>query len=638
MALTTYNKQQQQIAQQTPAIGSKTPYTGLNGLSQQTKNNLGNYQQGYKQADTVTQAQQRLQQTMNAKPQGYKSKWSGAMEGILNQINGKQDFKYSFNGDELFKEMADRYTRQGQQAMMDSMGQAAALTGGYGNSYAQAVGQQQYQMYLQDLYKNGMDFRDRAYQEYQDKNADMYDRLEAMGKQEDRDYGAYRDTMSDWEKERAFAAEQAENERNFDYGQYMDQLEYWQGLAEIENKAWNTEQERAEAIRQFNEKFAEDKRRYDQDFAEDVRRNNRDYDRSVLESDRKYDWDKYVSERDFNEAQRINNRDYDRSVLESDRNFGETQRQFDVTQDYKNRQLEEDILRDRRDYDRCVLESYWNYDRSVLESDRKYDWDKYVSERDFNEAQRINDRNYDRSVLESDRDFNESQRLNDRNYERGVFESDRDYNRGVLEADRSYESNESQFVREQALAYAKQLIAAGQTVPAEILQLAGLPTAAAGAANASKKTGTGGNTGETTGGATGGTTGTTDSGKKQMSFLEANQIAFSDKVENDPKFRAELEAKGVTLPPVGGAQETTGTKKTTGSLFDTLTTKNTNKLLNALEANKNKTTSTKTTSTKTTSTKTTTPAKTTTTTKKDEKKKTTTGGGISKNTKAVSLK
>ena len=34
---------------------------------------------------------------------------------------------------------------------MDTMGQAQAMTGGYGNSYAQTVGQQTYQGYLQGL-------------------------------------------------------------------------------------------------------------------------------------------------------------------------------------------------------------------------------------------------------------------------------------------------------------------------------------------------------------------------------------------------------------------------------------------------------------------------------------------------------
>ena len=55
------------------------------------------------------------------------------------------------NGDALYKQYKDRYTQQGKQAMMDTMGQAQAMTGGYGNSYAQTVGQQAYNQQLNQL-------------------------------------------------------------------------------------------------------------------------------------------------------------------------------------------------------------------------------------------------------------------------------------------------------------------------------------------------------------------------------------------------------------------------------------------------------------------------------------------------------
>ena len=42
--------------------------------------------------------------------------------------------------------------KNGRLAMMDSMGRAAALTGGYGSSYAQSAGQQAYQKQMDSLY------------------------------------------------------------------------------------------------------------------------------------------------------------------------------------------------------------------------------------------------------------------------------------------------------------------------------------------------------------------------------------------------------------------------------------------------------------------------------------------------------
>ena len=71
----------------------------------------------------------------------------------LDAYKNKQSdgFKYDINGDMLYQQYKDRYITQGRQAMMDAIGQASSMTGGYGNSYAQTVGQQTYQGYLQGL-------------------------------------------------------------------------------------------------------------------------------------------------------------------------------------------------------------------------------------------------------------------------------------------------------------------------------------------------------------------------------------------------------------------------------------------------------------------------------------------------------
>lgn len=61
------------------------------------------------------------------------------------------NFNYDFNADALYQQYKDKYIQQGQLAMADTMGQAAAMTGGYGNSYAATVGNQAYQAQMQNL-------------------------------------------------------------------------------------------------------------------------------------------------------------------------------------------------------------------------------------------------------------------------------------------------------------------------------------------------------------------------------------------------------------------------------------------------------------------------------------------------------
>ena len=61
--------------------------------------------------------------------------------------------------------------------MRDTMGQAAHLTGGYGSSYGQAVGQQQYDAYLQKLGDAMPELYGAAFKRWQAEGEAMSDQL-----------------------------------------------------------------------------------------------------------------------------------------------------------------------------------------------------------------------------------------------------------------------------------------------------------------------------------------------------------------------------------------------------------------------------------------------------------------------------
>ena len=85
------------------------------------------------------------------------------LKAMLDKILNRDPFKYDFNADPMYQMYKDRYLQQGRMAMQDTMGDAAALTGGNGNSYAATAGQQAYQSYLQGLNDRIPDLRDFAY-------------------------------------------------------------------------------------------------------------------------------------------------------------------------------------------------------------------------------------------------------------------------------------------------------------------------------------------------------------------------------------------------------------------------------------------------------------------------------------------
>lgn len=217
----------------------------------------------YSPSDTVSQAEALLQQQIAQKPGEYQSTWQDQLNDTLQKILNREPFSYDMNGDALYQQYKDQYTTQGKMAMMDTMGQAAALTGGYGNSYAQNAGQQAYQAYLQQLNEVVPELYGMALDQYNQEGQNLYNQATLMAQQEDRDYGRYMDGLNAWLTERDYLAGRYDNERDYDYGkwadgrdfaygQYMDNLnyEYQTGRDAVADQQWQAQFD--EAKRQFD--------------------------------------------------------------------------------------------------------------------------------------------------------------------------------------------------------------------------------------------------------------------------------------------------------------------------------------------------------------------------------------------------
>ena len=136
--------------------------------------------------------QNQAQQTGN----GYQSKWQPQINNAVNQYMNRDPFRYDVNEDALYQQMKDMYVMQGQRAMMDTMGQTTALTGGYGNSWAQGAGQQAYQGYIQQLNDNIPDLYQMALNQYMSEGDQMAQNIGMMMDQDAFDYGRYQDQLA----------------------------------------------------------------------------------------------------------------------------------------------------------------------------------------------------------------------------------------------------------------------------------------------------------------------------------------------------------------------------------------------------------------------------------------------------------
>lgn len=117
----------------------------------------------------------------------------GDLDSVYNNIKNYGDFSYDVNSDALYQQYADQYTRLGNLAMQDTMGQAAAMTGGYGNSYATTAGNQAYQGYLQQLNDVVPELYQMALNKWQMGKDDLYNQYGMLLSEYEREYGLHSD-------------------------------------------------------------------------------------------------------------------------------------------------------------------------------------------------------------------------------------------------------------------------------------------------------------------------------------------------------------------------------------------------------------------------------------------------------------
>ena len=134
------------------------------------------------------------------------------------KINNRDAFSYDLNGDAFWQQYKDKFTQSAKSAMRDTMGQAAALTGGYGSSYAQSVGQQAYDRRMEELMDIAPELYQMAYQRYQDEGTDLEKRLNLA-----------RDMASDESDALLQQLSVARQLASDEYNRYSDDYDRWYG-------------------------------------------------------------------------------------------------------------------------------------------------------------------------------------------------------------------------------------------------------------------------------------------------------------------------------------------------------------------------------------------------------------------------
>lgn len=199
MAILAEEEKKNPVSAETKAAENASPTTTPRHSTYQRGNNQKIYD------DTMATLK-----TAESETPGFSSSYDEQISEIYDKIVNREPFKYDYSVDPMYAQYKESYTQQGKQAMRDTMGQAAALTGGYGSSYGQAVGQQQYDAYLQRLNDVLPELYGMAYDQYADEGAQLQNELSIANTLRQNEYNEYRDAIADEQYAEAWALQQAD--------------------------------------------------------------------------------------------------------------------------------------------------------------------------------------------------------------------------------------------------------------------------------------------------------------------------------------------------------------------------------------------------------------------------------------------
>lgn len=199
----------------------------------------------YKKSESVLNAEKQLDDWEKGKPDDYGSRYSDEIDEILKTILNRGEFDYNLSSDPMYEQYRELYMQNGKKAMMDTIGQASALTGGYGNSYAVTAGNQAYQDYLTQLDDIALDLREMAHREYKDEHNALIDDITVLRSLDGDDYEKYLQALAQYYNDGDYLLKKLSAMSDSEYEAFVTQLESW-------------ESDRAQAFKQYQDALDRD--------------------------------------------------------------------------------------------------------------------------------------------------------------------------------------------------------------------------------------------------------------------------------------------------------------------------------------------------------------------------------------------
>lgn len=144
----------------------------------------------------------------------YTNRYDDTIQDLIDQMLNREDFSYDPATDPLYQNYRKQYTREGQRATADTLGAAAAATGGIPSSYATTAAAQAGNYYAAQLTDKIPELYQLAYDQYLNDYQMMQSDLNEVQTAEQNDYNKFRDQLNQYNAD-----------RNFFYSQLLDEID-----------------------------------------------------------------------------------------------------------------------------------------------------------------------------------------------------------------------------------------------------------------------------------------------------------------------------------------------------------------------------------------------------------------------------
>lgn len=217
----------------------------------------------YKESEALTNLRGELATVEGQKPDAFVNKYEGQIDALLDKLQSREKFSYDFNTDPNWLALKDQFQRNAILGMQGAMGDAAGLTGGYGNSWAQQVGQQTYQQQISEMTDIIPELHGQALNVWQAENQQMQSNLAALQTQSELDYAQHFNDWQMWNTDRNYMYQKVTDMSEDEFNKYMYGVERWlqdrayyagQKQIAIQNQQWQLQLD--ESRRQFNNQLA----------------------------------------------------------------------------------------------------------------------------------------------------------------------------------------------------------------------------------------------------------------------------------------------------------------------------------------------------------------------------------------------